>query len=87
MTVLPLSGLRQGMQVRIDSIGPNAVFGVLDAQVTQRLADLGFCSGEPLTLLSTGVFGRGPYAVRLGNLSQFALRAPEAAKVLCQVVA
>lgn len=87
MTVLPLPGLRQGMQVCIDSIAPNAVFGALDAQVTRRLADLGFSTGEPLTLLSTGVFGRGPYAVRLGNLSQFVLRTPEAAKVLCRVAA
>ena len=29
---------------------------------------------------------RGPFAVRLGNQSQFALREPEAAKILCRMV-
>jgi len=33
-----------------------------------------------------GRLGRAPFAGRLGNQSQFALREPEAAKILCRVV-
>ncbi|PJK09923.1 iron transporter [Lysobacteraceae bacterium NML08-0793] len=83
MSPMPLPCFSQGDQVRIESIAPNAAFGELDALVTRRLADLGFSRGESLTLISAGVLGRGPYAVRLGNLAQFALRASEAAKILC----
>ena len=42
--------------------------------------------GVPLMVIATGLLGRGPFAVRLGNQSQFALREPEAAKILCRVV-
>ena len=53
--------------------------------MSQRLADLGFSNGMPLMVIAVGVLGKGPFAVRLGNQSQFALRAPEAAKIMCRM--
>lgn len=85
-TLLPLSGLREGAHAHIHGIVPNEVFGDLDALVSRRLADLGFSDGVPLMVISTGVFGKGPYAIRLGNQSQFALREPEARKIICAPV-
>ena len=77
--------LPKNQPVRIESIVPNPAFGALDAAVTRRLADLGFSSGMGLTVIANGLLGRGPYAVRLDNLSQFALRSPEAQKILCRI--
>ena len=85
MTLLPLSRLTKGASVHIYSIEPNAVFGHLDPVVSGRLADLGFSDGMPLMLVATGWFGRGPFAVRLGNQSQFSLREAEAAKIMCRL--
>ena len=82
---LPLPHLPKGKKAQILSISPSAEFGDIDPLVTQRLTDLGFSEGMRITLLSNGLLGRGPYAVRLGNLSQFALRRPEAAKIMCRV--
>lgn len=87
MSVIPLSQLSKGTYAHIESIEENPVFGDLDSLVTRRLADLGFSNGMPLMIMSVGTLGKGPYAVRLGNQSQFALRAPEAAKIMCRVVA
>lgn len=84
-SVVPLTGLRPEAKAKIVSIVPNAEFGDIDPLVTQRLTDLGFSEGMSITLLSRGLLKRGPYAVRLGNLSQFALRRPEAAKIMCRV--
>lgn len=83
MSVLPLSHLHKGATVHIHAIAPNPVFGQLDHTISRRLADLGFSDGMPLMLISTGMLGRGPFAVRLGNQSQFSLREAEAAKILC----
>lgn len=83
--LLPLSKLEKGACATIVSIASSAEFGEIDPLVTQRLTDLGFSEGMSITLLSCGLFKRGPYAVRLGNLSQFALRRPEAAKIMCRV--
>ncbi len=85
MSVLPLSRLRKGAAVYIHTIAPNPAFGHLDHVVSRRLADLGFSDGMPITLIATGLLGRGPFAVRLGNQSQFSLREAEAAKILCCV--
>lgn len=82
----PLSRCRKGEQLCIDAVVANAVFGDLDAMVSRRLADLGFCPGTPLAVVATGVWGYGPFAVRLGNQTQFVLRTPEAAKVMCHSV-
>ena len=84
-TTLPLSRLRKGAHAHIESIVPNPTFGELNPLVTRRLADLGFSDGVPLMVIATGLLGRGPFAVRLGNQSQFALREPEASKILCRV--
>ena len=84
-SVVPLNGLRSEAKAKIVSIVPSAEFGDIDPLVTQRLTDLGFSEGMSITLLSRGLLKRGPYAVRLGNLSQFALRRPEAAKIMCRV--
>ena len=86
MPTIPLSQLRKGAVAHIDSIVPNPVFGELDALVSRRLADLGFSSGMPLQVIAVGGFGRGPFAVRLGNQSQFSLRQEEAGKIMCHVV-
>ena len=84
-SVVPLTGMRPEAKAKIVSIVPSAEFGDIDPLVTQRLTDLGFSEGMSITLLSRGLLKRGPYAVRLGNLSQFALRRPEAAKIMCRV--
>lgn len=86
MPVIPLSQLSKGTCAHIESIAANPAFGELDALVSRRLADLGFSNGMPLMVVAVGVLGKGPFAVRLGNQSQFALRAPEAAKIMCRVV-
>ena len=67
-------------------IVPNPVFGELDPLVARRLADLGFSDGMPVQVIAVGILGRGPFAVRLGNQSQFSLRKDEAQKVMCHVV-
>ena len=85
MSILPLSHLRKGATVYIHTIAPNPIFGQLDSMVSRRLADLGFSDGMPLMLIATGLFGRGPFAVRLGNQSQFSLREAEAAKIMCRL--
>lgn len=84
MSVLPLSSVPKGAQVHIETIAANPAFGELDAVVSRRLADLGFSNGMPLTLIAVGLLGQGPYAVRLGNQSQFSLRQAEAQKILCR---
>lgn len=86
MSTIPLSQLRKGVVAHIDSIVPNPVFGELDALVSRRLADLGFSGGMPLQVIAVGGFGRGPFAVRLGNQSQFSLRRDEAGKIMCHLV-
>ncbi|ABR74379.1 FeoA family protein [Actinobacillus succinogenes 130Z] len=83
--VVPLSQLTKGKVACIDSIVANHEFGELDALVGRRLADLGFSKGMPLEVVAVGVFGKGPFAVRLSNLSQFSLRAAEASKILCDI--
>ncbi|MDO4231335.1 MAG: FeoA family protein [Lautropia sp.] len=85
MSTIPLAKLAKGAVAHIHSIVPNEAFGDLDPVVTRRLADLGFSDGVALMVIATGIFGKGPYAVRLGNQSQFAVREPEAAKILCRV--
>ncbi|MFC5921345.1 ferrous iron transport protein A [Neisseria weixii] len=85
MTTIVLTDLIKGKQAHIDSIGSNPEFGAWDAIVSRRLADLGFSPGMPLLVIATGLMGKGPYAVRLGNQSQFSLRSGEAKKILCRI--
>ncbi len=84
MATVPLSNLRKGAEVYIESIADNSAFGALDAVVGRRLADLGFSTGMPLKVVAVGAWGKGPFAVCLDNQSQFVLREQEAAKVLCR---
>lgn len=86
MAVIPLSQLTKGAAAHIDSIIANPDFGEMDSMVSRRLVDLGFSDGVPLLMIAKGVLGKGPFAVRLGNQSQFALREPEAAKILCRIL-
>ncbi len=86
MSAIPLANLKKGATAHIGEIVPNPVFGELDPLVTRRLADLGFSDGMPVQVIAVGILGRGPFAVRLGNQSQFSLRKDEAQKVMCHVV-
>ncbi|MDH2996990.1 iron transporter [Pasteurellaceae bacterium LFhippo2] len=87
MAIIPLSELEKDVSALIHTIVPSDIFGELDELVGRRLSDLGFSQGMLLTMLSTGPTGKGPYAVRLGNQSQFALREAEANKILCERIA
>ena len=83
MNSFPLDTLAKGQHATILHIAPNPEFGSLDNIVTQRLNDLGFCAGTQIEIIARGIFGIGPYAVRLGNQSQFSLRRAEAQKIVC----
>ncbi len=83
MSPRPLHQLTKGQSAFIHTIATNPQFGHLDEVVARRLADLGFSSGMPVTVVAAGWWGRGPFAVRLGNHAQFSLRRAEAAKILC----
>ena len=86
MSAITLNQLEKNQVYQIQEIAPSAEFGELDWSVTQRLQDLGFGRGQTVEIVARGVFGVGPYAVRLGNFSQFSLRRAEAQKVLCVAV-
>ncbi|MCS4533747.1 FeoA family protein [Neisseria montereyensis] len=85
MSAIPLSNLHKGASAYIESIQENPEFGELDFLVTRRLSDLGFSNGMSLKVMAVGGLGKGPFAVRLGNQSQFALREPEASKIMCRL--
>lgn len=84
MTILPLSQLPKGALASIHAITTSPLFGQLDETVSRRLLDLGFSHGVNIQIIATGLLGRGPFAVRLANQSQFSLREAEAAKILCR---
>lgn len=86
MNTFPLHRLLKGQCAHIENIGQNHEFGELDQTVTKRLTDLGFLSGTAIELIGTGLFGRGPYAVRLGGHTQFSLRRSEAEKIICRII-
>mgnify|MGYP002062966915 CR=1 FL=1 len=85
MTTFPLHKLPKGHLAHIHAIEPNQVFGEMDHHVSRRLADLGFSDGMPIQIIGTGLFGRGPYAIRLGHHAQFSLRQAEAEKIICRL--
>ena len=85
MSTVPLYDLPKGSLAYIDAIQPNEEFGELDHSVSRRLADLGFSDGTPIEIIGTGLFGRGSYAVRLGEHAQFSLRRAEAGKIICRI--
>lgn len=66
---------------------PATVLEVSAAQaadpIAQRLRDLGFVAGEPVSLVALGPFGADPLLVQIG-FTRFALRRSEAARVLIE---
>jgi len=57
-----------------------------DDAVARRLRELGFVEGEPVRVVATGPIGRDPILVQIG-FTRFALRRPEAARVVLEGVA
>ncbi|WP_373767611.1 ferrous iron transport protein A [Glaesserella sp.] len=86
MSVISLASLEKDVVAQIQTIVASDIFGEIDPIVSRRLADLGFSEGMSLTVIAKGPLGKGPYAVRLGNKSQFALREPEANKIICRIL-
>lgn len=80
-----LSDVKNGSRVKIVEIAPSARFKDIDAQVTQRLKELGFLPGAELSVIGFGFWGADPLAVKLGS-TKFALRRHEAEKVRVQAI-
>ena len=59
MDTFPLTELPKGQVACIDAIVPSAEFGVLDGEVSRRLADLGVSGGMGTAMVSHGRFGHG----------------------------
>lgn len=77
--------------MKLSEISPGApatVIGVSDQQqpdpIADRLRDLGFVPGEPVSLVALGPFGADPVLVQIG-FTRFALRRSEAARVEVQL--
>jgi len=67
---VPLSSVWRVGRVRVPA-------GRGDGAQTRQLEEIGFLPGEPVCVMSRGLFGGDPLAVRVG-LSTFALRRDEA---------
>jgi ferrous iron transport protein A len=74
LSELPRGG--GGIVIDVEPNGPN------DA-IARRLRDLGFVSGEAVSVLAFGPVGSEPILVRIGD-ARFALRRAEAARVRLQ---
>jgi ferrous iron transport protein A len=70
-----LSELPKGQSARVVGVVPSAPD--VPADLTRRLADLGFLPGERVHVLARGPLGGEPVAVRVGTAT-FALRRLEA---------
>jgi ferrous iron transport protein A len=70
-----LSDLAKGQSARVVGVVPSAAD--VPADLTRRLADLGFLPGERVHVLARGPLGGEPVAVRVGTAT-FALRRLEA---------
>jgi ferrous iron transport protein A len=70
-----LSDLAKGQSARVVGVVPSA--SDVPADLTRRLADLGFLPGERVHVLARGPLGGEPVAVRVGTAT-FALRRLEA---------
>jgi len=55
-------------------------------EVKGQLEDIGFLTGEQVTVLRKGFFGKGPILVRVGS-STFALRENEAKLIQLEAIA
>ncbi len=69
---------------QVDLNWPYRVSGVIvpkgASQIKGQLEDIGFLTGEQVTLLRKGLLGKGPFMVRVGA-STFALRKSEASMI------
>jgi ferrous iron transport protein A len=74
-TCQALSDLAKGQSARV--VGVVAIAPDVPADLTRRLADLGFLPGERVHVLARGPLGGEPVAVRIGTAT-FALRRLEA---------
>jgi len=74
-TCQALSDLAKGQSARVVGVVPSAPD--VPADLTRRLADLGFLPGERVHVLARGPLGGEPVAVRVGTAT-FALRRLEA---------
>ena len=74
-TCQALSDLAKGQSARVVGVVPSAPD--VPADLTRRLADLGFLPGEHVHVLARGPLGGEPVAVRVGTAT-FALRRLEA---------
>jgi ferrous iron transport protein A len=70
-----LSDLAKGQSARVIGVVPSVPD--VPADLTRRLADLGFLPGEHVHVLARGPLGGEPVAVRVGSAT-FALRRLEA---------
>ena len=67
------------LDLRAVDVGCDA-FGLGALGIARRLRELGFVSGEEVTVLAMGPVGREPLLVQVGY-TRFALRRSEAARV------
>ncbi|MGO3517416.1 FeoA family protein [Acetobacter cibinongensis] len=74
MRLNQLSLRSTGVIDRIEALSPS------DA-IAQRLNELGFVPGEPVTVIAFGPLGGDPMAVEIG-FTRFALRCSEAARII-----
>ncbi len=84
MSLLSLSNMPKNTPLRVISLTENPAFGELDRVISRRLTDLGFLPGAELSIISKGLLGKGPFAIRLDNNAQFSLRSGEAEKIICK---
>jgi ferrous iron transport protein A len=74
-------------ELTLDQLPKNALGLITDvsaedtsADVSRRLLELGFVTGETVRVIAKGLFANGPMAVRVGGTT-FALRRFEAAMI------
>jgi ferrous iron transport protein A len=72
-----LGKLRRGMTATIARVEDARA----SDPIAERLRDLGFVAGEPVTVIAEGPIGGDPLVVQIGY-TRFALRRAEAARVL-----
>lgn len=71
-----LAMVKKQQQVRVKKVTDQYP----DDPVAQRLRELGFVDGEPVTVVARGLFGGNPLVVKVGS-TRFALRKLEATRV------
>lgn len=74
----------------LPAFAPALVTGVNDVTegdlISNRLRELGFVDGEPVTVVGRGPIGADPLLVQIG-FTRFALRRAEAARVIVEQAA